>query len=127
MSDDIEPVTGAQRVAGGCSAVALLAILAGVLAAVHPYAIVAVAAVALVLWIRVNERRIAKINNPSPTGSAPGQGRVRGAGEGVRRVDILANGAGYIVHPEPTPVGPEQIETDDRPSLLERLERWSEK
>lgn len=125
MSDDIEPVTGAQRVAGGCAAVALLAILAGVLSAVHPYAIVAVAVVALILWIRVNERRIAKINNPSPTGSAPGQGGPGGVGEGVRRVDVLANGAGYIVHPEPTPVGPEK--TDRRPSLLERLERWAER
>jgi hypothetical protein len=127
VTEDNEPATLAQRVAGGCSVTALLVIAAAVLGAVHPYAIVVVAVVALVLWVRVNERRIAKINNPSPTDPSPDRGPVKGAGEGIRRVDTLANGAGYIVHPQPTPVGPQDIETDRRPSLLERLERWAER
>jgi hypothetical protein len=44
-------------VAGGCSVTALLVIAAAVLGAVHPYAIVVVAVVALVLCCAVQSAR----------------------------------------------------------------------
>lgn len=65
-----------------------------------------VPAVAGVVWIIVNERRI-KINNPSPTTPPPAQEGVKPVGEGVRpgirRVDRIGGDAGYLIHPEPVP------------------------
>jgi len=61
-------------------------------------------------WIIINERRI-KIHNPSPTEETPDRVPYTGRGsgfEGVERVDEIAGGAGWIVHPVPTPVNEEE-------------------
>lgn len=103
-SEDVwdAPVTTGQRVAGGCAALVLASLVTGGAWAAHPYAALAVVAVALGVWVRVNERRIAKSGHqevtqgplPSPTVLAEGDWV---SADGSRVYRKRGHGNGYDV------------------------------